>query len=207
MMSFENFAEFQLDVLKEVGNIGAGNATTALSKLLNKPVDMKVPKVKMMPFEEIADQIGGPEEVVIAVFLRVIGDAPGNLFFILKQESAKKLLSQIGDWNLMQQEPLSELDLSALSEMGNILAGTYLSALADFTNLKMTPTVPSLSIDMAGAVLSYGLIQFGVMGDQALLIDTSFVHSKGQQVEGHFFFIPDPESFSKIFKALGVPFE
>ncbi len=90
MESFNAFADFQMDVLKEVGNIGAGHAATALSKLLDKPVDMLVPKVRMVPFEEIADSVGGAEQVVIAIFLRVEGETPGNLFFILKQESAKK---------------------------------------------------------------------------------------------------------------------
>lgn len=207
MSAFDKFADFQLDVLKEVGNIGAGHAATALSKLLGKPVEMKVPQVKIMSFQDIPDQLGGAEDVVVAVFFRVIGEANGNLFFILQPHAAKQLLSALGEWNLMQHEPLTDLDLSALSEMGNILAGTYLSSLADFTKLNLIPTVPSLSIDMAGAVLSYGLIQFGVMGDKALLIDTAFYHQEGQQVEGHFFFIPDPDSFSKIFKALGVPFE
>ncbi|WP_155614373.1 MULTISPECIES: chemotaxis protein CheC [Paenibacillus] len=192
-----------MDVLKEVGNIGAGHAATALSKLLDKPVDMLVPKVRMVPFEEIADSVGGAEQVVIAIFLRVEGETPGNLFFILKQESAKKLLRNLLGIEVVSDEGYTEMEISALSEIGNILAGSYLSSLADFTRLNMQPTVPSLAIDMAGAILSYGLLQFGQMGDQALLIDTKFLNGK-DEVEGHFFLIPDPESFEKIFIALGV---
>ncbi|MED4602704.1 chemotaxis protein CheC [Paenibacillus validus] len=203
MESFNAFADFQMDVLKEVGNIGAGHAATALSKLLDKPVDMLVPKVRMVPFEEIADSVGGAEQVVIAIFLRVEGETPGNLFFILKQESAKKLLRNLLGIEVVSDEGYTEMEISALSEIGNILAGSYLSSLADFTRLNMQPTVPSLAIDMAGAILSYGLLQFGQMGDQALLIDTKFLNGK-DEVEGHFFLIPDPESFEKIFIALGV---
>lgn len=204
MNPLNRLAEFQLDVLKEVGNIGAGHAATALSKLLDKPVEMQIPKVNMLPFEEIADSIGGSENIVIAIFLRVVGDAPGNLFFILSQDSANKLLENMVGFHT--DGSYTEMELSALSEIGNILAGSYLSSLADLTNLSLSPTVPSLAIDMAGAILSYGLIQFGQMGDHALLIDTKFIEGD-HEVEGHFFLIPDPESFNKIFSSLGVPFE
>ncbi len=203
MEAFNSFADFQMDVLKEVGNIGAGHAATALSQLLDKPVDMLVPKVRMVPFEEIADSVGGAEQAVIAIFLRVEGETPGNLFFILKFDSAKKLLRNLVGIEALEGEEYSEMELSALNEIGNILAGSYLSSLADFTQLNMQPTVPSLAIDMAGAILSYGLLQFGQMGDQALLIDTKFLDGS-DEVEGHFFLIPDPESFERIFVALGV---
>jgi chemotaxis protein CheC len=197
------FADFHLDVLKEVGNIGAGHAATALSRLLDKPVDMLVPTVRMVPFEEISDSVGGSEQVVIAIFLRVEGETPGNIFFILSQESAKKMLKNLVGIEVENEGQYSEMELSALNEIGNILAGSYLSSLADFTNLYMSPTVPSLAIDMAGAILSYGLLQFGEMGDHALFIDTKFLDGV-DEIEGHFFLIPDPESFEKIFSALGV---
>jgi chemotaxis protein CheC len=197
------FADFHMDVLKEVGNIGAGHAATALSRLLDKPVDMLVPTVKMVPFEEISNSVGGSEQVVIAIFLRVEGETPGNIFFILSQESAKKMLKNLVGIDVQNEGQYSEMEISALNEIGNILAGSYLTSLADFTNLYMTPTVPSLAIDMAGAILSYGLLQFGEMGDQALFIDTKFLDGV-DEIEGHFFLIPDPESFQKIFSALGV---
>lgn len=206
MSKINQYAEFQMDVLKEVGNIGAGNATTALSKLLDKPVDMKVPQVKVMHFDEITEVFGGSEAVVVGVFLRVVGEAPGNMFFIITQASAKKLLRNIVGIEVDLEEQYSEMELSALAEIGNILTGSYLSSLADLTNLSLSPTVPSIAIDMAGAILSYGLIQFGEMGDQALFIDTMFLEGK-DEVEGHFFFIPDPDSLEKIFISLGVPFE
>ncbi|MNY36417.1 CheY-P phosphatase CheC [compost metagenome] len=125
------------------------------------------------------------------------------MFFILDLDAAKNMLRDLVGLSLQGEEEYSELELSALNEIGNILAGSYLSSLADFTNLNMQPTVPALAIDMAGAILSYGLLQFGQMGDQALLIDTKFLEGDNE-VQGHFFLIPDPESFGKIFSALGV---
>ncbi|WP_213411356.1 chemotaxis protein CheC [Xylanibacillus composti] len=196
-----------MDVLKEVGNIGAGNAATALSKLLDKPVDMQVPKVNLLPFEAITNIVGGSEQVVIAIFLRVVGDAPGNMFFVIQPASAKKLLERIAGLEIEEEEDrFSEMEYSALHEIGNILAGSYLSSLADFTKLSLQPTVPSLAVDMAGAILSFGLMEYGAMGDRALLIDTKFLEGQ-DAVEGHFFLIPDPESFGKMFAALGVPVE
>jgi len=201
---FNSNADFKMDVLREVGNIGAGNAATALSRLLDKPVEMAVPTVSLLPFEAIAERVGGSEAVVIAIFLRVEGDAPGNMFFIINHEPARGLLQDLLGFSTSGDDAYSELELSALSEIGNILAGSYLSSLADFTGLRMSPTVPSIAVDMAGAILSYGMLQFGTMGDDALLIDTTFLEGR-QEAEGHFFLIPDPESFDKLFRALGVP--
>lgn len=200
---FNNMEEFKMDVLKEVGNIGAGHAATALSQLLNRPVDMGVPKVQLLPFEMIADKAGGAEKMVVAVFFRVEGDAPGNLFFILAPEAAKGLLERMMGITAEDTDNFTDMEQSALAEIGNILAGSYLSSLADFTKLSMYPTVPGLAVDMAGAILSYGLLQFGQMGDDALLINTAFFEGQ-HHIEGQFFLIPDPESFEKIFESLGV---
>lgn len=199
----KQLADIQMDVLKEIGNIGAGHAATALSVLINKPVDMLVPIVNILPFEEIASVVGGPEELVLVIYLRVVGEAPGNLFFIMNLESAKNMLEEMVGIEMADEAWFSEMELSALNEIGNILAGSYLSSLADFTKLTMVPSVPALAIDMAGAILSFGLIQSGHMGDQALLIDTKFLEGT-HEVKGHFFFIPDPDSFSEIFASLGV---
>ncbi|WP_166237931.1 chemotaxis protein CheC [Paenibacillus turpanensis] len=204
MNEIKPFGDYQLDVLREVGNIGAGHAATALATMLDRQVDMQVPKVSLVPFEQIAESVGGDEAVVIAIFLRVDGETPGNMFFLISPESAKLLLTSLVGVEVFPEGEYSEIELSALAEIGNILAGSYLSSLADFTHLTMAPTVPALAIDMAGAILSFGLLQFGHMGDHALLIDTMFFDGD-DKVEGHFFFIPDPDSFHKIFRALGVP--
>lgn len=206
MKLFNHDPDFKMDVLREVGNIGAGNAATALSRLLDKPIDMAVPTVSFVSFESIADRVGGPEEVVVAVFLRVDGDAPGNMFFLMSRSQARLLLRGLEGFESNSEEEYSELELSALCEIGNILAGSYLSSLADLTGLSMTPTVPAVAVDMAGAILSYGLLQFGTMGDDALLIDTTFLKDE-REAEGHFYFIPDPDSFERMFVSLGVPIE
>ncbi|QGG58772.1 chemotaxis protein CheC [Paenibacillus sp. FSL W8-1187] len=201
--SYGKLAEFELDVLKEVGNIGSGHAATALSTLLNRPVDMAVPKVSLVPFEEVAERAGGAEQLVVAVFLRVDGDAPGNLFYIMNPVAAKRLLRRLAAMEVEEDLEYSEMELSALSEIGNILAGSYLSSLADLTRLALSPSVPAVALDMAGAVLAYGLMQYGEMGDAALLVETRF-QGDGEEIEGQFFLIPDPDSFPTLFRSLGV---
>ncbi|MED1794423.1 chemotaxis protein CheC [Brevibacillus nitrificans] len=205
MAYFTKFGDFQFDVLREIGNIGAGHAATALSKLMSKEIDMKVPQVSIIPFDKVADCVGGAENVVVTVFLRVEGDCPGNMFFILDLDSAKHLLQQITGIEKDVYE-WEEFEISALHEIGNILTGSYLSSLADFTHLNLQPSVPALAVDMAGAILSYGLIELGQAGDFALTIDTAFFEGN-ELVKGNFFLIPDPDSLPILFRSLGVPFD
>jgi len=203
---YHKLGDFQLDVLREVGNIGAGHAATALAKLLQKEIDMNVPLVSILSFDQIADFVGGAETVVVTVYLRVLGDCPGNMFFIMDEPSAQNLLHHLLAMPPRQAGQFSEMELSALLEIGNILVGSYLSSLADFTGLNLQPSVPALAIDMAGAILSFGLIELGRAGDLALTIDTAFFEGN-EEVKGHFFLIPDPESFQTLFSALGVPLD
>jgi chemotaxis protein CheC len=209
-MTFINhFTSVHLDFLKEIGNIGAGNAATALSKLLNKKVEMNIPSVQIVSFDEMVEMAGGAENVVASVFLRIEGEAPGSMFFVLPLGQATHFIKQmIGDVNFSFEEPpYNEMALSALQELGNILSGSYLTALSDFTNLSLYPSVPALGIDMVGAIISFGLIEHSQVSDYAIVIDASlndddFVNSEA--VRGHFFLLPDPNSFKILFEALGV---
>ncbi|MEK4148359.1 chemotaxis protein CheC [Robertmurraya sp. FSL W8-0741] len=209
-MSFlEKISTVHLDVLKEVGNIGAGNAATALSTLLNKKIDMRVPKVRVVSFDEMMEMAGGPENIVASVFLRIEGDAPGSMFFVLSLEQASTFIKQMtGDSQFsFEKLPYDEIAMSALQELGNILSGSYLSSLSDFTKLDLYPSVPALSIDMVGAIISYGLIELSQVSDFAIVIDTALDdddYNGPKSVKGHFFLLPDPDSFEIIFRALGV---
>ncbi|MEK5146592.1 MULTISPECIES: chemotaxis protein CheC [Psychrobacillus] len=198
-----------LDVLKEIGNIGAAHAATALSTLLNKKIDMKVPKVEMVSFDEMMDLAGGPERVVAGIYLRIEGDVTGSMFFVLPVEQANRFIRRlIQDESFdFQTGEVSEIGVSAMQELGNILSGSYLSALSDFTSLKIYPTVPALSVDMVGAIISFGLVELSHVSDYVIVIDTAINEKDVRNVEsvkGHFFLLPDPESFEAIFKALGV---
>ena len=205
----EKITSLHLDVLKEIGNIGAAHAATSLSDLLNKKIDMQVPKVSMVSFEEMMEISGGAENVVVGIFLRIEGDVEGSMFFILPIEQANDFIRNlIHDPAFdFSNPPVSELGLSAMQEMGNILSGSYLSALSDFTGLKIYPTVPGLSIDMFGAIISIGLIELSQVSDHVIVINTTIFDEENENldsVHGHFYLLPDPDSFASIFNALGV---
>ncbi|MGP4080206.1 chemotaxis protein CheC [Pseudalkalibacillus sp. R45] len=209
MITPEQLTEYHKDILKEIGNIGAGHAATALSELMQKSIDMALPTVKLVPFHEVVQMVGGEETVVAATFFRVTGDAPGNMFLIFTLDEATTILRELtGDPEVDEERILtSEMTRSALQETGNILAGSYLSSFSDFTGLNLSPSVPFLTIDMAAAVLSFGLMEMSQVSDYAIIIDTQLKNGSSKQtgVDSHFLLLPDPDSFQKIFQSLGVP--
>lgn len=204
-MSLEQVSDNYLDVLKEIGNIGAGNAMTALSQMLNCKVDMKVPQVKLLPFSEVGTMMGGEEQVMVGVYLGVEGDITGSMMFLIEKDSAKHLINKLMMGMAPEGEDFSEMELSAMKEVGNIITGAYLNSLSTLTNLMIFPTPPDLTVDMAGAILSVPAIQFGTLGDNLLLIQSQFYDEV--EIDGYFILIPDLESYAKILKSLGIPVE
>ncbi|MBP3339042.1 MAG: chemotaxis protein CheC [Lachnospiraceae bacterium] len=204
-IDLDNMESVQFDVLREIGNIGAGNATTALSKLLDARIDMRVPKVNLAGFSEITGIIGDEEEVMVGILLSLEGDVNGMMMFLLDTASAGRLVATL----LKQEENIdkdiydfSEMELSALNEIGNIITGAYLSALSDLTKLTIVSSVPTLQVDMAGAILSIPAIEFSKIGDKVLLIETQF--DEESHINGYFLLVPELESYDVILNSLGL---
>lgn len=192
-----------LDVLREIGNIGAGNATTALAQMLQRKVDMKVPKADLFEFRDLGEVIGGEETVMAGVYMVVDGDIQGSMMFLLEKNSAKHLVDQmLGGYGAPDAEEFGEMEISVLKEMGNIMTGAYLNSLSDLTGLKIYPSAPDLTIDMAGAILSVPAIEFGVLGDRILMIQTRFTDDL--KIDGFFILVPDLDSYKKIMASLGM---
>lgn len=201
-MDINNLNNMHIDVLREIGNIGAGNAVTALAKMLDKKVNMDVPKVRIMEFKNLAEILGGAETPVVGILLSVEKDIKGSIMFILDYKASRLLVNMLmGSDN--REEQFNEIEISALKEIGNILAGSYISALSELTGLKIVYTIPQISIDMAGAILSVPAIQFGKVGDSVLYIETEFMEGN-KKVIGDFFLVPDINSYELLLKALGV---
>ncbi len=201
-ISISELNSMQIDVLREIGNIGAGNAVTALSKMVSKRIDMKVPRVNIVEFKEVSDLVGGAEVLVAGIYFRVFGDITGSIMFIIDKTSSKLLTNLLMGKNDTGYE-LDDIERSALQEVGNILAGSYLSSLSSLTGLNMSVSVPCLAIDMAGAIMSVPVALFGQVGDHVLLIETVFIEGSNR-VKGNFFLIPDEGSFETLLKSLGV---
>ena len=202
-MSLDQVTENYYDVLKEIGNIGAGNAMTALSQMLQCKVDMKVPQVRLLEFAEVGEMMRGEEQIMVGGFLGVEGDITGSMMFMVEEESARHLIQKITMGMLPAGAEFEEMGLSAMKEVGNIITGAYLNSLSTLTSLKIFPTPPALTVDMAGAILSVPAIQFGIFGDKILLIQSQFYDEI--QLDGYFILIPDLESYAKILTALGLP--
>ena len=200
--SLDQVNDMYFDVLKEIGNIGAGNATTAISNMLNLKVNMDVPKVEFMKVQELPTAISAEEETVVGIYLEVESDIGGSMMFLLKMGSAQYLVNHLMGRPDDYAQEFNEMDISAIKEIGNIISGSYLSALSTMTNMVITSSVPYLAIDMAGAILSVPAIQFGQYGDNALLIQTEF--GDDVKIQGFFILMPDVESYDRILTSLGI---
>ncbi|MBE5909771.1 chemotaxis protein CheC [Pseudobutyrivibrio sp.] len=203
MLTLNEVNEKYFDVLKEIGNIGAGNATTAIANMLGLRIDMSVPEVAFLPVEELGSAIGAEDEIIVGIMLGVEADIDGSMMFLMDMASAHHVVNKLMMRDDSYSEPFDEMDLSAIKEIGNIIAGSYLSALSGLTNLTIVPSVPFVAVDMAAAILSVPAVQFGIFGDNALMINTEFSDELG--IKGHFILMPEEDSYAKILSALGIP--
>ena len=195
------FTSLHMSVLQELGNIGAGNAVTSLSEMLQRKVDMNVPKVQFLSFGEVQDALGGAEKPLAAVLVNAHSEhINGIMMFLVELENANALVS-----SLMQQPvtTLGEMEFSALKEIGNILTGSYLRSLSELLGTSVDMSVPYLSVDMAGSILSVPAIEFAKVSDEVLFIESVF-DSDEKDLSGFFILAPDQSSFKFIFDTLGI---
>lgn len=204
MLDIQELEETQLDALREVANIGAGHAATALSQMTNHRIMINVPRLQVARLDEVPELIGHPESVVAAVLMHVLGDLTGRTLLILPRDSAMRL-SEI----LLQREKGSlklfgELEQSSLKEAGNILCAAYMNALSDFMGMMLLPSVPSLVMDLCAAVLTTVYGDLGNERDFVFSIETQFRMDNGEPVGGHFLLLPDIESLQVILRTIRV---
>ena len=202
-LDLNNVDAMYYDVLREIGNIGAGNAATALATMIGTKVDMRVPKVELVEFSEMGEALGGEEQIMAGIYLAVEGDIDGSIMFLLGKVAARHLVDKLmGTGHKDDDAEFDEVELSALKEVGNIITGSYLNSLSMMTNLKLVPSIPFVAIDMAGAILSVPAIQFGMMGDKILLIENQFFDEV--KLSGYFIMLPDVDGYKKILSSLGI---
>ncbi len=200
-IDFNQDNEEYFDVLREIGNVGASNASAALAQLLGRRVEVHVPKVKLLDFQEIGKAIGGEEQIMTGIYLRVEGQINGSMLLLLKKQAAARVAGiLLGNPDRDPKAELTEIECSALSEVGNIVTSAYLNAISTLTGLKTLPSVPSLCVDMAGAILSVPAIEFGMMCDKLLLIENRFSGT----TDGYLVLVPDIDSYDRMLEALGM---
>jgi chemotaxis protein CheC len=202
---FNKLSSIQLDALCETANIGAGHAATALATLLNTKIEMSVPRARILPFTEVSALMGGAETHVLAIYFHVSGPVPVSILFVMTIDKARQLVEML--LGNPCEKPVSgsftDLEFSAMMELGNILSSTYLNALATFINIRFQPSVPALAVDMAGAILNAILAQYGDVADQVLVLEAGF-KKEDMDVVGNLFLLPGPGSLEMILSSLGV---
>jgi len=196
-----HLTEFQRDALKELGNIGAGNAATALSQLLGREVTLSVPNVILVPVEQMVTKVPVQKQIVAAVYLRVYGEIPGRALLILPQDKIFLLLDMIMRKPLGTTREFGETEQSAIKEIGNILVSSYMNAIAKFIGLNSVPSVPALAVDMVEAIFETISAEVAEGGKEALLIETDMIEQV-TNLKSTMFLVPDEESMARILKAL-----
>jgi len=200
--SMEKLTKFQQDGLKGIGNIGAGNAATGLSQMLNKTVSLSVSKADISRVERVPEMLGGPEQLVATVCFRVAGALPGNILMVFPLKEALRLVDLLVGRKRGRTKILDEYSGSALKEIGNICTGSYLMALAEVVKTKLTHSIPGLAVDMLQAVMDRMLITLACKVERVVIIETDFSVEK-DIVRGHFVFLPEPEGLVYLLNAIG----
>lgn len=200
-MTIDEMNELSVSALKEIGNIGAGNAMTALATMLDHQVDMSVPQVGIVPLNKFAEMAGGADTISVGVYMPVEGDAPGHVAFLWPETAACHLADQLLGKPIGTTQSLEELDFSALTEVGNILASSYLVAIGEMTGLNLLSSPPAICRDMTAAILSEIAAAFSTVDDKALTITTHIGEEYGS-VDGNFIYIPEPGSLKTMLHAL-----
>lgn len=191
-----------IDALREIGNIGSGNAASSLAMMLSDQIDISVPVVRILDYEQVMEELGGPEQMIVGLLLCLDGDVNGMIMFLLHQNFANTLLaSLIGEADV--GGTVDEMSYSALQEVANIMAASYVNAIADLTGFTINVSVPSMCVDMLGAILSVPAIHYANISNKMIFIEDKF-HGKDLNAPNHILLIPDVESLDKIMTSLGI---
>jgi chemotaxis protein CheC len=201
--SYGDLNDQQIDVLREIGNIGAGNAATSLSMLLDESVGISIPKVMIEDYEDVVRAIGNPEDLAIAILLNYSGDVRGMVLFLLAFEDAKRIAQLLVGREASDAAGLSEMKISTIKELGNILGSAYLGSIGALTGLKFEISIPYAAIDMVGALMSAPMTEFGVDDSKILFIEETF-STLGNDLDSHVILFADLPSLRKIFTRLGL---
>lgn len=203
LKSYDELNEIQIDVLREIGNIGAGNAATALATLLDEMVEITVPIVKITGFDSAIKALGGAESMTVGVLVNFSGEANGMIMFLLNMEDAIGITDILVDPESQGGKELDDLKLSAIKEIGNILASSYINSISTLTGLQITLSIPYIAIDMAGALMSVPIIEFGSVGDSVMFIEESFL-GKTNDLKSHIIMFAEIDTLKIIKERLGL---
>lgn len=195
-----DYSLLELDALKEVINIGGGNAATSLSQLIDKPVNMTVPVIEMLDYSEVYEQIMPEDAIVKAVMMRMFGDADGMFLFTVDQAASESIVKMMMPAGIDYSESLAD---SALQELVNVLVNSFLNAIIKLLDIHLLTSVPLLTKDMFGAIMSSVYLEQGQYEESVMIIKNEFYYA-GDRLESSLYFVPQPGILEKMFDLLGV---
>lgn len=204
MVNATKLTSVQLDALKEIGNIGSGNAASALAQFLNRKIDITVPNASMVKFGEISEIVGGPQAEIVGVFLRILGEISGRFLLVIPSDISLKLLNHFMPGSQTTNPTnMTEIEKSCMCEVGNILVGAFLNALSVLTQTTMLNSLPSMCCDMAGALIDSIVAGMASVSDDVLMIETSFIE-ESEDLRINIFLLLEPQSLHLLLQKIGV---
>ena len=201
--NYDDLSSLEIDTLREIGSIGTGNAATALSQMLGRSVRITLPEVRIMGYNEAIEWIGGPEAITAGVLVHISGQMNGIMLAVQSLDFVNLVLDSTLEQQIESYEQLEELERSALIEVGNIMISTFINALSGLADITLELTVPSISVDMQGAILAVPMAEYGGQTDYLMTIGGNFV-CDGREVPCRLLLSPDIRSLNFLLRKLGV---
>lgn len=200
---YEEMNNLEIDVIREIGSIGTGNAATALSQVLTREIKMTTPDVKILGYNEAIKILGNPEEVVAAVLVKMSGEINGLMLFILKLDFINEVIEHLLSKKVEDYAQLNIMEISALEEIGNIIISSYINALSSLTDVTINLSVPNIAVNMLGGILSVPMVEFGYITDKLMIITGKFLVDK-KVLNSDLLLLPDIESLNFLMEKLGI---
>ena len=204
--SYEEMGAAELDIIRELACIGTGYAATSLANMLGREVRMTIPEINLLGYTESIDKMGDPEEGVAAVLTQMSGDIEGIMLFLLRLDFINEVLSKMLGQTVERYEELSEMEMSVLTELGNIIISSYANAISQLAGIRIKLSVPGVSVNMLGGILSVPMVEFGYITDKLLLIDGQLLVDQ-KRLNSTILMMPEIESLNVLMQKLGAVYE
>ena len=201
--NYDELNSMQIDTLREIGSIGTGNAATALSDMLRKKINITLPEVRIMGYNEAIEWIGGPEEITAGVLVKLSGQINGIMLSVQPLDFVNLALDSMLGETVTSYTQLSEMENSVLVEMGNIMISTFINALSGLADIEIDLTVPAFTVDMQGAIMAVPMAEYGGQSDYIMTIGGNFI-CNGKEIPCRLLLSPDIRSLNFLLRKLGV---
>jgi chemotaxis protein CheC len=203
LTDYSDLNDMHLDVLREIGNIGSGNAASSLSQMIGQAVYIDVPDVRILDSSQVIELMGGPETMIAGLMVCLTGNIEGMMMFLIDQRFAGVLLQALMGIENTDFNDIDDMSKSAIQEMSNIMTASFVNAIADMTGLTIDKTAPAICIDMLGAIMNVPATFFANMSDKILFIQNEF-GSEEPKAPAHIIMMPDIESLTRLMGSLGI---